>query len=720
MKKIPLVLALLLAVPLANPLGADPGRVALRSGSIGAAGAASEPGGPDPRIRIFRFASPPTAAQLQALAARVERIYTYLPENSFLVRVLPGSDPAGDAAAAGAAWSGSFPAAAKISPEIAAAGKDPERLRPVLIHLFPDAGLGATVALIESLVGKKAEGSAARANFSRVRFLLTEAEIAAFRQPLAELGEVFWIEREGRKVLLNDTSIWVGQSGLTGGGATPVFDHGILGAGQVVAVLDSGIDVDSCYFWDAANLLPAMNVCSGGTLTEPAQRKVIAADFLWQDECSGGISKAEWSTDFHGTHVAGIVAGDDFAQPGVHNNRDGMAPQAKLVIQDAGFQVNACADMPGIGCPVVDLVPIFQQAYDQGARVHTNSWGDHEDTPNPAAYTAGSQDADEMTWARKDFLLVFAAGNSGSGVGTVWSPSTAKSAISVGATERGADADTLSGFSSHGPADDGRIKPDLAFPGSGIASAASDVDISTFNCGDQGGSGTSMAAPGVAGLAALVRQYYSDGFYPGGAANPPQGFAPSAALVKATLINSAVEMSETGTIPGSGQGWGRPLLDNALHFAGEPRRLFADDNAAGFASGSSGQVRTYQLAVEAGQPLKVTLAWSDFPSTPAAAINLVNDLDLVVTGPDGTFRGNVFSSGQSTTGGAADRRNTVEQVLRQNPAAGLWTVTVRSFTVPQGPQPFALVATGAFSAKGTIFEDTFESGNTSAWSQTVP
>jgi len=119
------------------------------------------------------------------------------------------------------------------------------------------------------------------------------------------------------------------------------------------------------------------------------------------------------------------------------------------------------------------------------------------------------------------------------------------------------------------------------------------------------------------------------------------------------------------------------------------------DNLGSFATGSSGEARSYTLEVQAGQPLKATLGWTDFPSTPAASTNLVNDLDLEVTGPTGTlWRGNVFASGASTTGGTADRRNTLEQVLLTVPAAGTYTVTVRSFNVPNGPQPYALVVTG--------------------------
>jgi len=97
-----------------------------------------------------------------------------------------------------------------------------------------------------------------------------------------------------------------------------------------------------------------------------------------------------------------------------------------------------------------------------------------------------------------------------------------------------------------------------------------------------------------------------------------------------------------------------------------------------------------------GQAFKATLVWTDYPSTPAANPHINNDLDLRVTGPTGTlWLGNVFSGGASATGGSADRKNTLEQVLLASPAVGTYTVTVRSFNVPNGPQPFALVVAGA-------------------------
>ncbi|HXU44292.1 MAG TPA: S8 family serine peptidase, partial [Thermoanaerobaculia bacterium] len=526
---------------------------------------------------------------------------------------------------------------------------------------------------------------------------LTDAEIARYREDLARLSEVFWVDLEPRRSLLNDTTIWVGQSGLSAGQTTPVFTQGIFGEGQTIAIIDTGLDADMCYFRDTARGLPPTNLCNGGTVTDPAQRKVIAVDFLWQNECNGGVASNEWDTQSHGTHVSGTAAGDNFSHPLTHDTADGMAPGAKLVMQDAGFLTDNCGDLPGIGCPVVDLNPIFQQAYTQGARLHSNSWGDNENGAVQNNYSAGSEDVDQFMWNHKDFLVLFAAGNAGPGTGSVGSPSTAKSGLSVGATLRGTSANSMASFSSCGPTTDGRIKPEITVPGSSIISASSDNNTTTNNCGTKSLSGTSMATPGAAGFAALVRQYYADGFYPSGARNSANAFNPSAALVRATMINSAANMTGTTVIPANCQGWGRVLLDNSLFFPGDARKLWTLDDNTGFSTGATTS-RSFAFTVQAGQSLKVTLAWTDFPSTPAAATNLVNDLDLTVTGPSGTFLGNVFSGGASATGGTADRKNTLEQVLINAPAAGVYTVTVKPQNVPSGPQPFALVVTGGATA----------------------
>jgi hypothetical protein len=158
----------------------------------------------------------------------------------------------------------------------------------------------------------------------------------------------------------------------------------------------------------------------------------------------------------------------------------------------------------------------------------------------------------------------------------------------------------------------------------------------------------------------------------------------------------------SGPIPDNCQGWGRIALDDALYFPSDARRLWVSDDAAGFMTGSTGEIKSFGFTVHAsGAPFKVTLAWSDFPSTAAASPHINNDLDLQVTGPGGVFWGNVFAGGESAAGGSEDRINTLEQVLLKNPAPGEYTVSVRSFNVPNGPQPFALVVIGA-SRTGTL------------------
>ena len=673
-------------------------------------------------ILLVKFPGPVTARQIKALKAESLRVYAYLPYYAYLVK-MPAGKAKSSLSKMGASWSGPYHPAYKISPAIAEmVGRDLKAeaaqgdYRPVMLQVLPDANLGEVIQKLRDLGIKGIAGSGRGALFSRVRLLLTPSEIAAFRDAFAGLREVFWIDLEGRRTLLNDTTVWVGQSGLSGGQTTPIFSQGIFGEGQVVGIVDTGIDPDMCWFRDTSLGLPPTNACNGGTVVNNSQRKVIAVDFLASGECSGGIGNTEWDTQDHGTHVAGTVAGDNFANLLTHDTADGMAPGAKLVIQDAGYAVDNCGDLPGIGCPVVDLNPIFQQAYSQGARLHTNSWGDNENAAVQNNYSAGSQDVDEFMWNHKDFLIFFAAGNSGPGTGSVGSPSTAKNGVSVGATLRSTSANSMASFSSCGPTADSRIKPDITVPGSSIVSANNDINITTNNCGTLSLSGTSMATPGAAGLTALIRQYYTDGYYPTGSENSANGFTPSAALLKATLVNSAINMTGTTVIPSNCQGWGRVLLENALFFTGQARKLWVKDNAAAFNTGSTNEDRTYTFSVTAGESFKATLAWTDFPSTPAANPNINNDLDLIVTGPTGTiWRGNVFSGGASATGGAADRRNTLEQVLLSAPAAGVYTVTVRSFNVPNGPQPFALVVTGNAVEGGTppptpvtVFFDDFE------------
>ena len=525
---------------------------------------------------------------------------------------------------------------------------------------------------------------------------------AVASQVVAELStwpELVWADVLGGARLLNAASAWHCQSNEPG--ATPVFAAGLRGEGQIVGIMDTGIDVDMCYFADPDLGDPPLNDASG-TASDPAQRKVVAVDFYWdQDWPSPGV--LDWDDHGHGTHVAGSVAGDDGGD-GLHDGNDGMAPAAQLVIQDGGYRTDNCADLPGLGCPVRPLEPVLQQAYDQGARIHSNSWGDEENITPYNRYTERSADVDRFMWEHSDMLVLFAAGNSGSSDDTVSSPSTAKNGVSVAAGDHGDDDPAcIAYFSSRGWTHDGRIKPDVVAPGVSVMSADSDGNISSDNCDDRSSSGTSMACPTAAGLAALTRQYLTDGFHPLGEADPRFGSEPTGALVKGLLIASAQDISgdcaSVEPVPSRDQGWGRIQLDRALAFPDSEHRLLLQDRSEEFANAGDPGV-TNQVEVTEQGLLKVVLVWTDPPSSSVAATNLVNDLDLTVTGPDGTFLGNVMAAGVSVMGGAHDRLNNVEVVLLPTASAGTWTVTVAPHQLPVAPQGYALVVVGSVASCG--------------------
>ncbi|MEQ1568435.1 MAG: S8 family serine peptidase [Myxococcota bacterium] len=575
---------------------------------------------------------------------------------------------------AGVAWAGPVPAQGKVDPALRG-GSDVV----AVAHLAPGADARAVGAAVV------AAGLPVSAVGRRVVSPLSGAQVEAWIEVLADRPDVVWLGRRGRRELLDQSMSVVGQSGLASSG-TPFFDVGLNGAGQIGGLIDTGIDVDHCMFSDPA-LFPAVN--TSGTEVEAGARKVIAVDFLWSEDDSS--DPGAWDDQSHGTHVAGVLAGDDDAD-GQLDVFDGTGLGAKLVVQDAGTGADNCADLPGLGCDVADLVPVFEQAYAQGVRVHSNSWGDREASPVTSTYSDGSQDVDEVSWAHPDYLLVFAAGNTGD-AGQVFSPGNAKNSLSVGATLPGVDSATMMATSTGGPTFDGRNKPDLVFPGV-ATSALTDLDITTGNCQVFSLSGTSIAAPGAAGLALVTRQYFADGWYPSGAPVAADGFSPSSALVKGALIASTEPVEGTFAFTG----YGRPQLDRVLPIdPAAPRRLLVVDEATDRSFNGAGDP-SFKLAFhvdDAAESLRVALVWRDPPGVPMAERLLVNDLDLTLRGLGGTWYGNAISEFWSVIGGVPDRENNVEVVRLVHPTVGDYEVEVSAHEIGLGPQPFALVVSGA-------------------------
>ncbi len=644
--------------------------------------------------RVVRFAGPTTAAAAASIEAHGGRVLAVLGDGALLVDGPPEAIPGTDHGLATLAWTARqavLPALASLDQSaatqfrggvpVAMAVSRPELLGPAVVQLL---GAGATLAWTRPN-GRLAE----------LGVRVPAARLAAARTALADVAGLVWADVLPGARLANDASAWQCQSGLPN--VLPMDLAGLDGSGQVIAVIDTGLDADNCYFADPEHGLPAING-PDGTAVSPAHRKVVAVDFLWDFDWPDP-GPGHWDDAGHGTHVAGSAAGDGGVY-GVRDGLDGMALAARLVIQDGGARTDDCADLPGLGCPLIPLGPVLEQARAQGARLHTNSWGDEENITPYNRYTERTADVDRFVWEHRDAVVLFAAGNAGaSGPDTVGSPATGKNVIAVGATVHGdVNPPCVAFFSSRGWTHDGRIKPDVVAPGTDVRSARSDANVTTGNCDVRSASGTSMATPTAAGLVALVRQFFVEGRAPDGSPQSDRGFEPSSALVRATLVASAIDLSGLGCsgvapVPSRDQGWGLVRLDTALPVASATWRLVVRDEGRLFAGAEDAAfVEPFGLAAQG--PLKVVLAWTDPPSSAAAAVNLVNDLDLTVTGPDGTFLGNVFANGVSVTGGEPDRLNNLEVVWLPAAGPGTWTVRVAPHAILFGRQPFALVITG--------------------------
>lgn len=564
-------------------------------------------------------------------------------------------------------------------------------LIPLRVHLLPDCNPDDCIARFQM---SGVEVSAHRAgDFSYIAARAEKTALAGFVDRVARDADVLLVERGGGARLLNDNSMRILQSGSYTG-ATPVFARGIYGSNQVIAVCDTGLDADSCYFRDASGTWPPTNRVDG-TNVNLSLRKVIAADFLYAGD--DPADPLAWDNHSHGTHVCGDASGSSLADPLGTFSLNGMAPAAKLIIQDAGFVAfDPCADLIGLGCPVTNFAPALRQAYAQGARLHNNSWGDYEDGPitNRSSYSQVSRDLDVLAWEHRDFLIVCAAGNDGVN-DTVLSPSNAKNGLSVAATGGGASADSIASFSSRGWAADGRVKPDLAAPGNGIFASTSDASMTTSNCTTGGGGGTSYASPLACGLAALVRDYFAQGYNPSRQPVASNAFPfISSALVKAMLLNSCRSMSGVGPAPSREQGWGRPNLGLAFAFTNTPHSLFVADVPPRFSATPAQPFTAYLNVRTTNTPLRIVLAWTDYPGTPGAGKQLVNDLDLIVKTPSATYRGNGLSNDQSVATEIFDRTNNVELVHLSSAPTGIVEISVWAFAVPQATQAFAIVASG--------------------------
>ncbi|GBG77635.1 hypothetical protein CBR_g24081 [Chara braunii] len=219
--------------------------------------------------------------------------------------------------------------------------------------------------------------------------------------------------------------------------------------------------------------------------------------------------------------------------------------------------------------------------------------------------------------------------------------------------------------------------------------------------------GTSVATPIVAGMAAIVRQYFRQGYYPSGMARSEDSIVPSGALIKAILIHSAQPMEayfdkskklqDMPPPPNNIQGFGRPALENVLVFNPsrgspfEPSTLYVRIGTADKSVLTKGVAHEYKIYIYSSvEPLRATLVWMDPPAAANALRPVINDLDLSVTA---IVNNKVFYPNGLNN---VDDLNNVEVVHVGKPAIGNYTVKVAGSTVNTKSQPYALVITGSF------------------------
>lgn len=630
---------------------------------------------------IVQLADAKAKADLERIGVR---FFGYLPDNAWQVRVAPQIKKS-VATHAAVRWMGDYEPGFKVHPRLW-----PSRTDEILnLRIVPFADLGK--AKLMEMLKDAAPGLVSNRTLDQfVEVSIPAGSADDFIRKVSAIEGIRWIEPDDGMQLHNSSSSMAIQGNSTDATGRSIFARGITGSGQIIAVADSGLDSDMCYF-RFLNGVEAVTDAASAITDQPGplhpKNKVIG---YWVQEGADAYD----DTGAHGTHTAGTVAGDNIAHPssgtdaGI-DNADGMAPNAQILFQDIG-----AADGKLRGGSPYDM---FLQAARGGARVHSNSYG----SPSKGAYTAYDQLVDQYLFDHDEMTVVFSAGNDGPTTSSVGTPGNSKNVISVGAVSAGISK-SVTLFSSRGPTADGRVKPDIVAPGQHIVSAGGDLTHGNTNCGTSSKQGTSMSAPTVAGGAALVRQYFAEGFYPSGSRKAADGFNASATLVKAVLLNGTIGLPETGEAMGNFRfGWGKIHLDSNLYFTGDTRRMRVWDlpNAQGL---STGDTLTFDVNIAQGQPFRATLVWTDPEGTPGAAKVLVNDLDMTVTNSAGTFIANVFGTdGNSAAGGSPDRLNNVEQVAFTAPAGGKYTITVRGTNIPGNGrsgtdhQGFALVVSGA-------------------------
>ncbi len=493
---------------------------------------------------------------------------------------------------------------------------------------------------------------------------------------MARRPDVFWVGQHIEPELMDETS-----SEIVGGfwerwkpykGPGNYANHlGYNGSNVVVSICDTGI--------------------GDGTVGSAGHRDFTGRVVGGKDY----TRKKDWSDIYgHGTHCAGLVAGDTYGgRKTTYGNTSyyvgqGVAPEAKLYSQKI-FSSSFFA--------YPDFDELFRHASENGTYVHSNSWGGSTSgryISYDVIYDGMVRDSNYRKEGEQPMVITVSAGNlGGSGDQSTGSPGNAKNVITVGATENFhpdaaeygntrynvSDPNRIAWFSSQGPTTDGRIKPDVVAPGKGVLSLRSPATKNEFSgvySEDPHylwASGTSMSNPITAGASAVVIDWY----------NRTYGERPSPAMVKALLVNTAKDLDNSIPVPNMKEGWGRVNLPKIVS---PDTDLFVKDQTAPL---ETDERSVYNLkSKDTDEPINISLTWTDHPSSQFNDVHLINDLNLRVYGPEGDlWRGNAFQNGHSKPntdsqwdhdGDGSDDRNNVVNVFipEEEVKEGMYSVVI--------------------------------------------
>ena len=390
---------------------------------------------------------------------------------------------------------------------------------------------------------------------------------------------------------------------------------------------------------------------------------------------------------FHPTHVAGTINSSGASSSS--NSGRGVAYQSTVWYSDWN---NDTAEMV-----------LTAQA---GMLLSNHSYGLDADAPGFATYLYGayvtkSRQIDDIMFNAPKYQAVVSAGNNRSDGNQIYNPSkggydlvtsmaTSKNAIVVAATNQvsnytGPSSVVMSNFSSYGPSDDRRVKPDIATKGVNVVSTSNESDTSYASS-----NGTSMASPGVTGTLLLVQQHYSMLY--------DEEFM-NAATLKGLMSHTA---DEAGSFDGPDArfGWG---LINAEKMAQTITNAKVSNAIISELTLANGGSYTKQVKALGTEKLIATIAWTDKGGTANNSVVdlstpvLVNDLDIRIT-KDGatTFPWKLDELGFDPAFKGDNTVDNIEKVEVDSPTSvGNYTITVtHKGTLSTGVQNYSLIVTG--------------------------